>query len=43
MNVKDIGDGLIFAILNILVGLRVVLEQAVKAQRGSGGIGLTFL
>jgi hypothetical protein len=33
MNVKDTGGGLIFAVLNILVSLRVVLEQAMKAQR----------
>jgi hypothetical protein len=43
MNIKDTGVGLIFAVLNILVSLRVALEQAMKFQRGSRGIGLTFL
>jgi len=43
MNVKDTGSGLIFAVLNILISLRVVLEEVTKAQKGSGGIGLLFL
>jgi hypothetical protein len=40
MNVKKTAGSLIFAVLNILVSLRVVLEQTVKAQRGSTGIAL---